>query len=133
VSENLDLVRSILADWERGDWSGADWVGPACEMAFVDGPVVGTWIGPTSMREGLRNVLSAWDDFSVVPEDFRELDDERVLVLVQLTGRGRTSGLEANQMRTKGVNLFRVRDGKVVRLDIFWDRDRALADLGVEE
>jgi hypothetical protein len=31
-----------------------------------------------------------------------------------------------------GANLFRIRDGLVVRLDAYFDRDRALADLGLE-
>ena len=66
MSENLDLVRSIYAAWERGDWSRTDWVGPGCAMVFADGPLVGTWIGLTRMREGLRDVLSAFDGFSVV-------------------------------------------------------------------
>ena len=131
-SANLDLLRSIFADWERGDFGRGDWLDPDCELAFADGPVVGTWTGLTRIREGMRDLLSAFDGFSVLPEEFRELDDEHVLVLVQLTGRGKTSGLEADQIRTKGLNLFQVRDGKVVRFEIYWDRDRALADLGLE-
>jgi ketosteroid isomerase-like protein len=41
--------------------------------------------------------------------------------------------LEIGQMRTNGAVLFHIHDGKVMRLVIYWDRDRALADLGLEE
>jgi hypothetical protein len=38
-----------------------------------------------------------------------------------------------SQMRTGGANLFHIRDSKVIRLVIYFDRDRALADLDLEE
>jgi ketosteroid isomerase-like protein len=53
-----------------------------------------------------------------------------VLVLTRNTGRGKTSGLELGGMQTRGANLIHVRDGKVVRLEAYFDRDAALARLG---
>jgi hypothetical protein len=64
-------------------------------------------------------------------EDFRELDDERVLVLFRRIGRGKTSGLELEQMQSKGVNVFHIQEGKVMRLVIYFESECGLADLGL--
>lgn len=63
-------------------------------------------------------------------EEYRELDDEHVLVFHSWSGRGRSSGLELGQMRAKAATLFQVRGGKVSRLVLYFDRERAVADLG---
>jgi hypothetical protein len=82
-------------------------------------------------HDGYRDFLSAWKEFRTEVDEYRELDDARVLVLVSYRGRGKTSGLELEQMRQKGAGLFHVRRGKVTRLGLYWVRENALADLGL--
>jgi hypothetical protein len=84
------------------------------------------------MAKCWRAFLADWEDWRARTTDFRELDSERVLALVELSGRHRASRLEVGQLAsTTGANLFHVRDGKVTRFVLFLDRDRALADLGL--
>jgi ketosteroid isomerase-like protein len=63
-------------------------------------------------------------------DEYRELDDVRVLVLIRCSARGKTSGLEVGQVRTESATLFHIRDGKVVKLFVYLDRECALAALG---
>jgi hypothetical protein len=78
------------------------------------------------------DVLTAWEDFTQRGEEYRELDAERVLVLTRATARAKASGVELAEMWAKSAGLFYLRDGKVKRLVVYFDRDRALADLGLE-
>jgi ketosteroid isomerase-like protein len=128
VSANLDLVRSIYAAWERGDFASAEWADPEIEFVYVGGPSPGTFKGLAGMAEGHGGWLNAWNDFRVAADEYRELDEERVLVLDQPRGSGKASGLDIGQ---KGATLFHLRDGKVIKLVITWDRAPALADLGL--
>jgi ketosteroid isomerase-like protein len=132
MSANLDLVRSIYADWERGDFSQTEWAHRDVELVWADGPSPTTWSGLRGAEAGWREFLGTWKDYRVHPEDYLAPDDERVLVLVRFTARGKVSGLEVGESHPKGANLFHIRDGLVRRLVLYWDRDRALADLGLE-
>ena len=134
MSENLDLVRSILADWERGDFSSAEWAHPEIEFVIADfGPLVGSTKGLAGMAETWRTFLGAWEHYRSEVDEYRELDDERVLVLLHIIGRGKSSGVQLGQVRTKAANLFHVRGGKVTRLVIWADQERGLADLALSE
>jgi ketosteroid isomerase-like protein len=133
TSANLDLVRSIYAAWERGNFAQTDWLHPEIEFVFVGGPSPGSWTGLAGMAEGSRYFLSAWEDFRPEAEEYREIDGERVLVLLHHRGRGKASGLELAQMQTNNAALFHVHDGKVTRFVAYWDRQRAFADIGLGE
>jgi ketosteroid isomerase-like protein len=132
MSANLDLVRSIFADWERGDFSKVEWVHPEIALVWADGLDRGSWTGVSAWMESRDYFLSAWEEFSVKADEYRELDDERVLVLATGRGRGRASGLELRQRGGGAAVLFHVRDGKVTRQVNYAERDRAFADLGLE-
>jgi len=132
MSENLDLVRSILAAWERGEFRlSAEWH-PEIEFVVADGPEPGRWVGRAGMEEGARAILSPFENARIEAEEFRELDAGRILVLVRSSGRGRTSELEIEKMRVKAADVFHVRDASVTRLVAYWDRGHAFADLGLK-
>lgn len=132
MSENLDLVRSICAPFARGDWSSVEWVDPEIEFVVGDGPTAGRWTGLQGLIEGFREVLGAYDNYCTIAEEFRELDDGRILKFHRYSGRGKTSGMEIGEIAAKGADVFEIRDGKVIRLAIYFDREHALADLGLE-
>jgi ketosteroid isomerase-like protein len=132
LSENLDLVRSIFAAWERGDFSSVAWAHPEIESVIADGPAPGRWTGVAEYEEAQNDFFSAWEGYSLAADEYRELDEERVLVLVHASGgRGKTSGLELGRHGGGGATLFHLRDGKVTKYVVYFRRERALADLGL--
>jgi ketosteroid isomerase-like protein len=129
MSENLDLVRAIYADWERGDFSRDDWADSEIELVRPQSPDGNALRGRDASSGGWREWLDAWKDFRAEAHGYRLLDADRVLVFGRMRGIGRLSGTSTD---TETVNLFHVRDRKVVRLVLYSNRDRALADLGLE-
>ena len=132
MSENLDLARSIYADWNRGDYSSASWANPEIDWDFVDWFMLGSGKGMASLNRTWLGFLRTWDEFHNEAREYREVDADRVLVLTRFWGRGRGSGLEVGDTGSNGASLFQMQDGKVVRAAFYWSRDLALADLGLE-
>jgi ketosteroid isomerase-like protein len=63
-----------------------------------------------------------WDEHLSEIEEIRAVDDERVLVLSVEHFRGR-DGIELAQ---PGGSVYTLRDGKIARLQFFWERENAL-------
>jgi hypothetical protein len=133
VSENLDLVRSIYATWARRDYDWTDWADPAIDFLVADGPSPGNWTGLAGIWEGWRAVLSPSEDWRAKDIQYREIDQQRGLAVMRFSGRGKTSGLDVAQMGGTGANVFQIRVGKMIKVVIYWSRDRALADTGLGE
>ena len=135
MSANLDLVRSIVADWESGDFSRIDWADPEIEFAWPEGldGLLRPGRGRRALAEDWRTTLAAWDNLSMTAEEYRELDDEQIIVLHRFRARGKMSGLPIDEGLTKGAVLFAVRQGRVSRLVVYLRRDSAFADLSLEE
>jgi ketosteroid isomerase-like protein len=132
--EIVEVVRSIYGPWARGDFSSTEWAHPEIEFTIADGPAPDSSTGLAAMAEAYRRGwLSAWEEFRVEPEEYRKLDDERVLVLSHFHGHGKTSGLDVGRISTKGAELFHVRGGLVTRLVIWAEREDAFAELGLQE
>jgi ketosteroid isomerase-like protein len=124
---NLNIVRSISTAWERGDYSSTEWADSNIEFVIADGPEAGQSTGHDGLAPSLEEFGNAWDEYHSHVEEYRELEDG-VLVLTYASGRGKASGVEIAGRR---ATLFRLHAGKVTSLVVYWDRARALADVGL--
>jgi ketosteroid isomerase-like protein len=135
MSANLDLVRSIYADWERGDFSRSEPFHGNVEYARIGGEVVsgsggpGRWHGRDEMWQATIEWLRLWEEFHTRAEDFIDVDD-RVVVLSHQTARGKLSGISVDK---HGADVFTLHDGRIIRLESYWDQHEALKALGLEE
>ena len=96
---------------------------PEIEIVTVTGMLAGRsepYRGETGLQSYLDDVASTWDRLELYPQSFHQLDDERWLVL----GRARAwrTGASAD---SPNAWLWTVRDGKVVRAEVFADPSEA--------
>jgi ketosteroid isomerase-like protein len=69
----------------------------------------------------------ALQDQRVEAQEF-ELNDDRLFVKVKTSARGTESGLE---MAVDAYQAWTFNDGKVIRIESFFERDDALAAVGL--
>lgn len=125
---NAELLRPIYEEWGRGNWRPYfDVYDPEMEWGwsseFLD--LGGVFKDRRNPNPRLRSWLSQWEYWRAVADEFREIGDY-VVVLASYHGRGRGSGVEIEQ---QGAHVFKLRDGKVVRLEIFASRALAIASV----
>ena len=131
AQNNAGIVRSILASWERGELSSLEWAAREIEFVFADGPEPGRHVGRKAMQDLFRAWLGSFAEFGISVEDVIDLDRERVLALTSVRGQGKTSGVDLARAGSKTAHLFELHAGRVTRLVVYFQRELALAELGV--
>jgi ketosteroid isomerase-like protein len=70
------------------------------------------------------------DDYRVALEEVKDLDDDQVYAVIALVGTAKSGG---EQMDARFFDLFTIREGQIVRLEEYLDRDKALEAAGLSE
>ena len=122
--ENVDAVRGVYESWGRGDFSShLDLLDPAFEFVIHPGlPDPGTYQGLTGLAGYMRGFLESWGRVTIAAEDLVDAGDAVVATVLQ-SGVGASSGAPGEVRYT---HVWRLRDGAVIRLETFRDRDAAL-------
>ena len=127
--KNVEVVRRVWETWERGDLTG--W------LDLISGDLVTRRVGLDNAtfhgKEGFLEQASEWiegfAEWSVAAEEFLDAGDQ-VVVRNQQTARGDASGVPI-EMGFWFVHT--VRQGKIVRVDMFVNEREALKAAGLLE
>jgi ketosteroid isomerase-like protein len=130
--QDVDLLRRVFDAYNERDIEALITLcDPEIELhpAFA-GPVSGVvYRGHEELRAWYRDSIDAWEEIRGEPEAYFDLGDH-TLAFWMLRGHGRQSGAE---VATPSAVVARFRDGMLVYLKAYVDRNEALRDLGVSE
>jgi hypothetical protein len=106
--------------------------------AIPMGPNTGVEGGPRNLfAKGVdgflnfwRDWLSAWESWNLGPPEFIDVDENRVLVSYEVRARSKTDQVEVT---IEAANLMTLRNGKLTRLELFFNREKALEAAGLSE
>jgi ketosteroid isomerase-like protein len=104
------------------------------DLVLIQSPempgTAGEFHGYDGLAANTRELLESWDQVNFRPDQVHEVSDERYLVLVEASGRGRSSGVALGGDWLG--HLVTLRDGRAVRLEVYrgWEAARTAAGLG---
>ncbi len=125
-SENVEHVRTLLEEWNRGDVEALimrmseDFEWHPALVTSVEGRI---YSGHDGFREFIDEWSATWESWELEAEDMREIGDQ-VLVLTHVRAKGRGSGVAIDEAF---AHLFEFRDGLICRAQTFFDRGEAIA------
>ena len=128
---DLEVVRRLLEALQGGaPESALELLHPAVRFDATVRPDGKLWHGPEGAREAMSEWVQVWDEYELRFERYLEAGEGRVAVLWHERGHARGSGMPIAQ---SGITVFELRDGLVAEIRPRLDRERALAELGLEE
>jgi ketosteroid isomerase-like protein len=127
--ENVEIVRQVYADWERGDFREPDCFDPGISVVWAD-PMFARQAESGGLQELSRSMaefLDAWDDATATAEQLLDAGD-KVVVSCVWRARGKTSGVTVESPQG---SVWTLRDGKVIRMENYPDPSAALEAAGL--
>ena len=99
------------------------------DMSKFDGwPEEQVYHGIGGARRFIREWTGAWDDWTIEIDAFHEVG-EQVVVVTRQSGRSKATGMAVDM---HFAQVWTVRDGREVRMEMYSDPSRALEALGLE-
>jgi SnoaL-like domain len=94
------------------------------------GVLINEYSGIDGLRRGWRDLLSAFDEIEVVPEELRESPDgDAVVEFVHLVGKPHGAPLAIEQ---DAAAVWRLREGRLCAVEFHMSRERALRSGGLD-
>jgi ketosteroid isomerase-like protein len=125
--ENIEVIQRGYEHFEASGEPIWDDFAETLEIRDHQSPDQSYYVGHAGWRRWIDDWSAAWTEWSVEVEDIVEAGDA-VLVLIHHTAHGSSSGLDLDSH--DGI-LYGFRDGKVVTLDYYTGREKALEAAGV--
>jgi ketosteroid isomerase-like protein len=131
--ESVERLRVAYEAFNRGDWPAVERMfDPEMEMdisdVFLDRPRLR---GADEWRIFFASdVPEIWGRFQAKPVEFLEASGDRVLVIVEVSGKGKGSGLE---IAGRFGHLWSFREGLLLRMRAYKDLEEALEAAGLSE
>jgi ketosteroid isomerase-like protein len=132
--DNLELVRAGFGAFVRRDRT---WPERYCAPDIEWRPALGLLLsqevyrGPEEVERVIFDEIpSVLNDFTSEVLELIEIDDERVLAIVNFKGVAASSGMEIEQIFGQ---IYTLRGGKVAAMQSYSSKADALAALGVSE
>jgi len=130
--ENVDLVRAGFEAILAGDLSAfTDYTTP--DVVIVQPPEVPDakiYKGPSAMRDAMDDWPKQWEDFRMDLLEIIDVSDDTLVSVTRHRGRGARSDIE---MDFQVSYVHRLRDGKLARMEMYFDRRQALKAVGLTE
>jgi ketosteroid isomerase-like protein len=130
---NTEIVRTYLNALRRGDGSAARaFLDPqvVLDMSGSDIPERGIYEGFAGIERFAASWNEAWESYHLDVKHLIDLEDGRVLSLVEEHGRSR-SGVELHGQRS--ADLYTLSGGKIVRIYEYPTWEVARAELGLTD
>lgn len=129
--DNVEIVRRGFTATMAEDWDTAlATLDQDAELHDFDIPDAGTYHGHEGWFAWLENWSEGWESWRVEEVEFRAAGLDGVIALFKMIAKGSGSGIEVER---RDAIVYRLVNGKIVRMEYFNDQAKALHAAGLSQ